>query len=298
MVSSFVHTISERGVSIRVSGNSDGEMENVYTVGQDLFDAPSAWHPADVSFSTDNTLLDVYLPDTSTIVTYKVDDIYTGETYVGTGGTTESSCLYMGTTSHDLLIVVDASTLYRFERTGEGALSAIDNVTIEQGTVMASSATADPTGDWVVIMVYQTLYSYYVGDETIELSQTVVGDAAIEDSKFIEITPDSKSVYLASNGNSGLAYNDATVNVSTGHFFLGSTFTTQTTWETDFVAVHPDGTRLYAGEKSYGKIRDYVRDPLDGSLDEPCIDVNDINLVANRMLVSPNGMYLYVSHRR
>lgn len=49
-------------------------------------------------------------------------------------------------------------------------------------------------------------------------------------------------VYLASNGNSGLTYNDATVNVSTGQFFLGSTFTTETTWETDFVAVHPDGT--------------------------------------------------------
>ncbi|CAN0096031.1 unnamed protein product, partial [Ectocarpus sp. 12 AP-2014] len=77
-----------------ISGNSDGEMENVYTVGQALFDAPSAWHPADASFSRDNTLLDVYLPDTSTIVTYKVDDIYSGETYVSTGGTTESSCLY------------------------------------------------------------------------------------------------------------------------------------------------------------------------------------------------------------
>ncbi|CAN0457786.1 unnamed protein product [Ectocarpus sp. 12 AP-2014] len=91
-------------------------------------------------------------------------------------------------------------------------------------------------------MVYQTLYSYYVGDETIELSQTVVGDAAIEDSEFIEITPDSESVYLASNGNSGLTYNDATVDVSTGQFFLGSTFTIETTWDTDFVAVHPDGT--------------------------------------------------------
>ncbi|CAM9766978.1 unnamed protein product, partial [Ectocarpus sp. 12 AP-2014] len=28
---------------------------------------------------------------------------------------------------------------------------------------------------------------------------------------------------------------------------------------------------------------------------EPCTDVNDANLVANRMLVSPNGMYLYVA---
>lgn len=43
-------------------------------------------------------------------------------------------------------------------------------------------------------MVYQTLFSYYVGNETIELSQTVVGDAAIQDSEFIEITPDSESV--------------------------------------------------------------------------------------------------------
>ncbi|CAM9232454.1 unnamed protein product [Ectocarpus sp. 6 AP-2014] len=193
-------------------------------------------------------------------------------------------------------IVVDTSTLYRYERTGEGALFAIDNVTIEQGAASASSATADPTGDWVVIMVYQTLYSYYVGDETIEISQTVVGDAAIEDCEFMEITPDSESVYLASNGNSGLTYTDATVNVSTSQFFLGSTFTTESMFETDFVAVHPDGTRLYAGKKSNGKIRDYVRDPLDGSLDdEPCTDVNDANLVANRMLVSPNGMYLYVA---
>ncbi|CBJ26945.1 conserved unknown protein [Ectocarpus siliculosus] len=103
-------------------------------------------------------------------------------------------------------------------------------------------------------MVYQTLYSYYVGDETIEISQTVMGDAAIEDSEFMEITPDSESVYLASNGNSGLTYTDATVNVSTSQFFLGSIFTAETTWATDFVAVHPDGTRLYAGKKSNGKV--------------------------------------------
>lgn len=54
-------------------------------------------------------------------------------------------------------IVVDTSTLYRYERTGEGALLAIDNVTIEQGAASASSATADPTGNWVVSLVVLSL---------------------------------------------------------------------------------------------------------------------------------------------
>ncbi|CAM9229815.1 unnamed protein product, partial [Ectocarpus fasciculatus] len=201
----------------------------------------------------------------------------------------------LAVTSDSQWIVVDPSTLYRYERTAEGALLAIDNVTIEQGAASASSATADSTGDWVVILVYQTLYSYFVGSEAIELSQTVVGDAAIEDAEFIEITPDSESVYLATYGNAGLTSTSIKVNNSTGQFFLGSTFTTETTLDTDFVAAHPDGTRLYGGKTSNGKIRDYVRNPLNGSLDRPCDDVNDDNNVANRMLVSPNGKYLYVA---
>ncbi|CAM9232606.1 unnamed protein product [Ectocarpus sp. 6 AP-2014] len=51
-----------------------------------------------------------------------------------------------------LEIVVDPATLYRYERTTEGALLAFDKMTIEQGAASASSATADVTGDWVVYL--------------------------------------------------------------------------------------------------------------------------------------------------
>ncbi|CAM9381244.1 unnamed protein product, partial [Ectocarpus sp. 8 AP-2014] len=217
-----------------------------------------------------------------------------GSTSVATGGTTNNPCLYMGATSNDILIVVDSATLYRYERTAEGALLAFDNVTIEQGATSASSATADVTGDWVLIVVYKTLYSYYVGNETIELSQTVVGDDTIEDSKFIEVMPDSESVYLARTANGGLAYLSAKANASTGLFTLGSTFTVQTSWGADFIAAHPDGTRLYAGRTANGKIGEYIPDALDGSLAEPCTDVDAEDGIFNRALVSPDWTYLYV----
>lgn len=68
------------------------------------------------------------------------------------------SCHMSNSLQHNRLfkpsqIVVDSTTLYRYERTAEGALLAFDNVTIEQGTTSASSATADVTGDWVVSLV-------------------------------------------------------------------------------------------------------------------------------------------------
>ncbi|CBJ26946.1 hypothetical protein Esi_0050_0105 [Ectocarpus siliculosus] len=116
-----------------------------------------------------------------------------------------------------LEIVVDPATLYRYERTTEGALLAFDKMTIEQGAASASSATADVTGDWVV--------------------------------------------YLARSANEGLAYINAAANPSTGLFSLGSTFTIQTGWDVEFIAAHPDGTRLYdfiqrlyAGRTSNGKV--------------------------------------------
>ncbi|CAM9093541.1 unnamed protein product, partial [Hapterophycus canaliculatus] len=109
-----------------------------------------------------------------------------------------------------------------------------------------------------------------------------------------DLVENSIQVYLEATGNGGLTIVDATVDDVTGQFKLGATANFETAYLTDFVAAHPDGTYLYAGRTDLGKYGEYLRDTTDGSLSTPCTDTNGSGGIFNKMLVSPDGMYLYV----
>ncbi|CAM9419253.1 unnamed protein product, partial [Pylaiella littoralis] len=283
------------------STNDDDTLSQAGSVIESFNSVSAALYPAAVTFSGDDQHLYVYYPETTTLRKHDVDNIYTGQSSITTGGDLDNPCHFIGMSDQDdFLILVDSGNIYTFERAVDGSLSLYQTTGVPTAGYSISSATTDSTRDWLLIVAFQTMFSYKVMDGTPELSQVVIvftGSGTFEDSAYIAITADSTSVYLEATDNGGLVLMDMTVDSMSGNLTLGGTSTEIQSHRADFATAHPDNSVLYTGKIDDGEYREYNRDDADGSLTSTCSDVDEDDDIYNRLLVSPDWMHVYAAGR-
>eukprot|EP00903_Cladosiphon_okamuranus_P012876 g12026.t1 len=222
-----------------------------------------------VAVSRDNQQLYAYYPADTKLVTYNIANMYTGVTELVVAGASPGPGHYLGT-SNGNVVLVDSHKLYLFEKDNTGALALLNTSSITT-TSEVSAATGDPTGKYVLAVVFQTVYVFDVDDGGIVLSQTVsttTGSGKYDNSPYITMSKDSTSVYVGHKDLLAVVLLSATYDESTEVLTLHATSSKASPGNrsTEYAMAHPDGSVLYAGSATLGQLSQYERIPSDGSL--------------------------------
>eukprot|EP00903_Cladosiphon_okamuranus_P005952 g5878.t1 len=274
-----------------------GALEN-YT-----FQTVSVNYPNPVAFSGDGQNLYVAVPSVAAVYTFvatAIDD-YINQEYIPT-----EDCFYIGPTSSDTLVVtVSKQEIRRFQRDGStGSLVLYDTTDVTADWTEIAVANGDPTGDYVVLVrsaLSSKVEVYAVGD-TVNLDAVAkVEDKASSSSsvwaaKYIVMSPDSSSIYIHGRLSSGSVILLQNAPVGGEPSFVGDFISELPSSGYTFVAIHPDGSYLYALNEETGTLAQHARG-ANGSLTSSvvCEHVTGQVDTYNSILTSPDGRYLYVA---
>ncbi|CAM9462230.1 unnamed protein product [Ectocarpus sp. 4 AP-2014] len=273
--------------------NPNGQLTLVSEYTYESQDA--SLHASPVTTSLDGINVYVILPILSTIYSFETSDISSDINKDDIGASTDF--LYLGMTSSDtLLVAVDGGAIYRFERENNGHLRYFDEVS-ETGI---TAATADPTGDYVVLVSsYSVVKVFNVGasvgqDELTGFIQRVVKiPTEISEPSYIAVSPTSVGVYIEGIGGKVVMLNSSN---DGGTLLLGDLFSDEVE-PADYtsVAISPNGTIFYGLNQATGDLFQHARTPY-GDLGSVVCSVATAEPDAyNILLPSPDGNHIFVA---
>ncbi|CAM9178731.1 unnamed protein product [Ectocarpus fasciculatus] len=274
--------------------NPDGQLTLVSEFTYESDD--DSLYASPVITSLDGINVYVVFPILSKIYSFETSDI-SSDINKDSIGSESTDFLYLGMTSSDTrLIAVDGDEIYRFERESNGHLKHFDELS-EAGI---TAATADPTGDYVVLVTSSSAVKVFnVGASVVKDALTgsiqfvYSSSSGILGPSYIAVSPTSVGVYIEGIGGKVVMLDSSN---DGGKLLLGGSFSDEVDPASyTSVAISPNGTTFYGLNQATGDLVQHARTP-DGDLGPVVCGVATGEPDAyNRLLPSPDGNHIFVA---